>query len=102
LAQAVREGRVLPEAIDEQMFGTYLDTTGIPDPDLLIRSSGEMRLSNFFLWQSAYTEIYVTDTLWPDFREPEFIEALAHYQQRDRRFGRVNEQLEREQLRAAR
>ncbi|MFI5395654.1 MAG: isoprenyl transferase [Candidatus Binatia bacterium] len=102
LAQAVREGRVQPEAIDERMFGGFLDTAGIPDPDLLIRTSGEMRLSNFFLWQSAYTEIYVTDTLWPDFREPEFLEALAHYQQRDRRFGRVAEQAERERLRAAR
>lgn len=102
LAQAVREGRVQPEAIDEGVFSGFLDTAGMPDPDLLIRTSGEMRLSNFFLWQSAYTEIYVTETLWPDFREPEFLEALAHYQQRDRRFGRVAEQVERERLRAAR
>jgi len=102
LAQAVREGRILPEAIDERMFGAYLETASIPDPDLLIRSSGEMRLSNFFLWQSAYTEIYVSDTLWPDFREPEFLKALAQYEQRERRFGRVTEQVEREQLRAAR
>jgi len=102
LAQAVREGRVQPDAIDERTFGTYLDTAGMPDPDLLIRTSGEMRLSNFFLWQSAYTELYVTNTLWPDFREAEFLEALAHYQQRDRRFGRVTDRVERERLRAAR
>jgi len=68
----------------------------------LIRTSGEMRLSNFFLWQAAYTEIYVTDTLWPDFREPEFLSALVQYQQRQRRFGRTGEQVDRERLRAAR
>jgi undecaprenyl diphosphate synthase len=102
LAEAVREGRLQPEAIDERAFGAYLDTAGMPDPDLLIRTSGEMRLSNFFLWQSAYTEIYVTNTLWPDFREAEFLEAMAHYRQRDRRFGRVTDQQERERLRAAR
>jgi undecaprenyl diphosphate synthase len=102
LACAVREGRLRPEDIDEQIFRSSLNTAGIPDPDLLIRTSGEMRLSNFFLWQSAYTEIYVTDTLWPDFREPEYLTALAHYQQRDRRFGRVAEQVERARLRAAR
>jgi undecaprenyl diphosphate synthase len=102
LAQAVHEGRVQPDAIDERLFGTYLDTAGMPDPDLLIRTSGELRLSNFFLWQSAYTELYVTNTLWPDFREAEFLEALAHYRQRDRRFGRVTTQVERERLRAAR
>jgi undecaprenyl diphosphate synthase len=102
LACDARSGRLDPEAVDESVFGGYLNTTGIPDPDLLIRTSGEMRISNFFLWQSAYSEIYVTNTLWPDFREPQFIEALAHYQQRERRFGRVPEQMEREQLRAAR
>jgi len=102
LAQAVREGRLRPGDITEQIFRTHLSTAGIPDPDLLIRTSGEMRLSNFFLWQSAYTEIYVTNTLWPDFREPEYLTALAHYQQRERRFGRVSEQVERARLRAAR
>jgi len=102
LAQAVREGHVQPDTIDERLFGTYLDTAGIPDPDLLIRTSGEMRLSNFFLWQSAYTELYLTNTLWPDFREAEFLEALAQYRQRDRRFGRVTTHVERERLRAAR
>jgi undecaprenyl diphosphate synthase len=101
LACAVRDGRLNADAIDETVFGGYLNTAGIPDPDLLIRTSGEMRISNFFLWQSAYSEIYVTDTLWPDFREPQFLEALAHYQQRERRFGRLTE-TDRERLRAAR
>jgi undecaprenyl diphosphate synthase len=102
LAREVRAGRLNPEAIDEAAFNNALTTAGIPDPDLLIRTSGEMRISNFFLWQSAYTEIYVTETLWPDFREPQFLEALAQYEQRERRFGRVAEQMERERLRAAR
>ncbi len=102
VARDARSGRLDPDAVDETLFGGYLHTTGIPDPDLLIRTSGEMRISNFFLWQSAYSEIYVTNTLWPDFREPQFLEALAHYQQRERRFGRVTEQVERERLRAAR
>jgi undecaprenyl diphosphate synthase len=102
LARDAREGRVDPDSIDESTFERYLNTAGIPDPDLLIRTSGEMRISNFFLWQSAYTEIYVTETLWPDFREPQFLEALAYYQQRERRFGRVAEQMERERVRAAR
>jgi undecaprenyl diphosphate synthase len=102
LAREVRAGRLNPEAIDEAAFNNALTTAGIPDPDLLIRTSGEMRISNFFLWQSAYTEIYVTETLWPDFREPQFLEALVQYEQRERRFGRVAEQMERERLRAAR
>ena len=102
LARDVRDGRIGPEAIDESVFSGYLSTRGIPDPDLLIRTSGEMRISNFFLWQSAYTEIYVTDTLWPDFDEQHFLEALAHYQRRERRFGRIIEHAERERLRAAR
>jgi len=102
LAHDVRLGRLHPDAIDANAFDDYLNTAGLPDPDLLIRTSGEMRISNFFLWQSAYTEIYVTETLWPDFREKQFIEALTQYQQRERRFGRVTEQVERERLRAAR
>ena len=102
LARAAREGRIDPDRIDESMFESCLNTAGLPDPDLLIRTSGEMRISNFFLWQAAYTEIYVTETLWPDFREPQFLAALAHYQQRERRFGRVAEHLERERVRAAR
>ncbi len=102
LAEAVRAGRLQPDAIDEAAVAASLNTAGIPDPDLLIRTSGEMRISNFYLWQSAYAEIYVTDTLWPDFREPQFLEALAHYQRRERRFGRIAESNGGEQLRAAR
>jgi undecaprenyl diphosphate synthase len=102
LARDVRAGRLDPEEVDEQVLGGYLTTTGIPDPDLLIRTSGEMRISNFFLWQSAYTEIYFTETLWPDFREPHFIDALKVYQRRERRFGRVVEPTDEERLRAAR
>jgi undecaprenyl diphosphate synthase len=102
LAEDVRAGRVDPERIDESVFGGYLASAGIPDPDLLIRTSGEMRVSNFFLWQLAYCEIYITPTFWPEFREKQFIAALEHYQQRERRFGRVIEPLERERLRVAR
>ena len=72
-------------------MAAHLYTAGIPDPDLLIRTSGEMRISNFLLWQIAYAEIFVTDTLWPDFRRPEFVEILKAYQRRDRRFGQVTE-----------
>jgi undecaprenyl diphosphate synthase len=102
LARDVSAGRLDPDAVDEQVLGGYLATRGIPDPDLLIRTSGEMRISNFFLWQSAYTEIYFTETLWPDFREPHFLEALKVYQQRERRFGRIVEPTDGERLRAAR
>ncbi|MBI3300703.1 MAG: isoprenyl transferase [Deltaproteobacteria bacterium] len=103
LTVAVQEGRLDPQQIDEQCFGQYLWTAGIPDPDLLIRTSGEFRLSNFLLWQLAYTEIYVTDTLWPDFGREEFLRALADYQGRERRFGRTAEQpLPSELRRAAR
>jgi undecaprenyl diphosphate synthase len=93
LARDVRAGRLSPEDIDPDVFADRLFTTGMPDPDLLIRTSGEYRLSNFLLWQSAYSELYFTDTLWPDFREEEFIKALLEYQQRDRRFGLTQEQV---------
>jgi undecaprenyl diphosphate synthase len=76
--------------VDEELFGSYLYTAGLPDPDLLIRTSGEMRLSNFMLWQLAYTELWVTPTLWPDFRRRHLYQAVADYQNRDRRFGRVD------------
>jgi undecaprenyl diphosphate synthase len=75
--------------INEDTFGRYLYTAGLPDPDLLIRTSGEMRVSNFLLWQISYAEIYVTDTLWPDFRKAEFLQALEDYGKRHRRFGQV-------------
>jgi undecaprenyl diphosphate synthase len=101
IARRVAREQLAPEAIDQDVVGSYLSTAGIPDPDLLIRTSGEMRISNFLLWQIAYTEIYVTETLWPDFRAREFEEAIAHFQRRERRFGRTGEQAEREHLRAA-
>jgi undecaprenyl diphosphate synthase len=102
IAREVKAGRVAPDKIDEDLLSRHLGTGEMPDPDLLIRTSGEMRISNFFLWQLAYTEIYVTDTLWPDFREKHFLEALAQYQSRERRFGRTGEQSEKQRLRAAR
>ena len=104
MARECTAGRLRPERIDEDVLNAHLSTAGIPDPDLLIRTSGEMRVSNFFLWQIAYSEIYVTETLWPDFREPEFQAALAEYQQRERRFGRVTAEppSRGERLRAAR
>ena len=82
-------GERQPEELDDGLFSSYLDSAGIPDPELIIRSSGELRLSNFLLWQSAYAEFYVTDTLWPDFDEAELDRAIAAYQRRDRRFGGV-------------
>ena len=94
LAEEARERKCDPQSIDQKTIGAYLDTAGIPDPDLLIRTSGEMRLSNFFLWQIAYSEWYVTPTLWPEFREKEYLAALLEYQRRRRRFGRTDEQLE--------
>ncbi len=89
IATLIRAGELDPQSIDESVFTQYLDTTGLPDPDLLIRTSGEQRLSNFLLWQLAYTELYVTNTHWPDFSNDEFTQAIADYQQRDRRFGKV-------------
>ena len=103
LAEAVRTGQLDPQAIDEQTIGNMLWTADIPDPDLLIRTSGEFRISNFLLWQLAYTELYVTETLWPDFDQDAFLQALAEYQSRERRFGRTAEQRgETELKRAAR
>jgi undecaprenyl diphosphate synthase len=94
LAREARAGRLDPETIDEATISARLDTGNIPDPDLLIRTSGELRISNFFLWQIAYSELYVTPTLWPDFREHEYLAALTEYQRRRRRFGRTDEQLD--------
>jgi undecaprenyl diphosphate synthase len=82
---------VSPDQIDESRFSSYLYTAGQPDPDLLIRTSGEMRVSNFLLWQIAYAEIWVTDTLWPDFRQQHLLEAILAYQKRDRRYGGINQ-----------
>jgi undecaprenyl diphosphate synthase len=89
IAQKVQQGLLQPDDIDEAVFERHLYTAGICDPDLLIRTSGEMRISNFLLWQLAYAEIYITETLWPDFDRTEFHRALSDYQQRDRRFGKI-------------
>jgi undecaprenyl diphosphate synthase len=89
IAEKVQQGLLQPDDIDESVFERHLYTVGICDPDLLIRTSGEMRISNFLLWQIAYSEIYITDTLWPDFDRNEFHRALRAYQQRERRFGKV-------------
>ena len=96
ILRAVREfsaqcvaGEKRPEDLDEALFSSYLDSRGIPDPELIIRPSGELRLSNFLLWQCAYSEFYFTDALWPDFDEAELDRAIASYQKRDRRFGGV-------------
>lgn len=87
VASEVLAGRLSIEQIDEAIFSEHLYTAGIPDPDLLIRSSGEFRLSNFMLWQIAYTEIYITPVFWPDFNETEILKAVDNFQKRDRRFG---------------
>ncbi|MCD6490011.1 MAG: isoprenyl transferase [Thermodesulfobacterium sp.] len=91
LAEEVKKGKISPEDIDEELFRNFLDTKDIPDPDLLIRTSGEMRVSNFLLFQLAYTEFYFTPIYWPDFNENEYLKAIYSYQQRERRFGRVYE-----------
>jgi undecaprenyl diphosphate synthase len=93
LAKKASTGRLRPDAIDEAAFAAELGTAGLPDPDLLIRTSGELRLSNFLLWQLAYAEIFVTDTLWPDFRRPELERAFAAFGKRERRFGLTGAQV---------
>ena len=94
LARDCADGKVVPETIDETVFESYLDTHGIPDPDLLIRTSGELRLSNYLLWQLAYTEFYFTEIPWPDFTKEELEKAIAQYNKRDRRYGGVKEEEE--------
>jgi undecaprenyl diphosphate synthase len=89
-ARRVLADRVTPDQLDEDRFASYLYTGGLPDPDLMIRTSGELRISNFMLWQLAYTEFWVTDTLWPDFRRRHLFQAVADFQSRERRFGRVD------------
>ena len=94
MLREIQEGKLKPEEITMPRFSQYLWTQGMPDPDLLIRTSGEFRISNFLLWQIAYTELYVTDTLWPDFDKNQLLKAIADYQSRERRFGMISEQLE--------
>lgn len=93
LADACGQGRLNPKDIDEALVAGHLDTAGQPDPDLLIRTGGESRLSNFLLWQLSYAEIYITETLWPDFREKDLIAALTDFQKRQRRFGKTSKQV---------
>ena len=92
MAQDVAEGKLSPSEVTEDTIGNYLDTAGVPDPDLMIRTSGELRLSNFLLWQMAYTEFYFTDVPWPDFNKAELVRAIEKYNQRDRRYGGVKEE----------
>lgn len=93
IALEARSGKISPEDVDENMISAHLSTAAIPDPDLLIRTSGELRLSNFLLWELAYTELYISDCYWPEFRTHELCEAIRSYQTRERRFGQVSEQL---------
>ena len=92
LAQDCADGKVKPGEIDEKLYASYLDTCELPDPDLLIRTSGEQRLSNYLLWQLAYSEFYFTDVPWPDFTKEELIRAIEHYNSRERRFGGIKEE----------
>ena len=92
-AQAVQDGRIKPEEINEEYVSKHLETNFMPDPDLLIRTGGELRISNYLLWQCAYSEFYFCDTYWPDFNEEELHKAIAAYQQRQRRFGMTGEQV---------
>jgi undecaprenyl diphosphate synthase len=91
IAEEAAAGRITPDQVNEQMLESALMTAGLPDPDLVIRTSGELRISNFFLYQLAYAELYFTETLWPDFREGDLLKALAAYQARERRFGTVED-----------
>ena len=93
IAQEALEGKLKPEEVDEACVAAHLGTKGMPDPDLLIRTSGELRISNFLLWQLAYTEMYFTECLWPDFGKEELRKAIADYQNRERRFGKTSEQI---------
>ena len=93
LAEQVLKGEITPDDINETSFEAQLSTHGIPDPDLLIRTSGETRLSNFLLWQLAYAELYFTPVFWPDFGKRELYEAVLSFQNRERRFGKISEQL---------
>jgi undecaprenyl diphosphate synthase len=93
IAEAVKEGKMLVEDINEETISSHLTTATMPDPDLLIRTSGELRISNFLLWQLAYSELYFTDCLWPEFTNEEFYHAIVDYQHRERRFGKTSEQV---------
>lgn len=94
IARAVAAGKIDPETIDESTFSSYLSTANLPDPELMIRTSGEFRISNFLLWEIAYTELYITDKLWPDFRREDLHTAITDFQKRERRFGKISEQIQ--------
>jgi undecaprenyl diphosphate synthase len=94
IALAIQQGTLTPGEIDERMISQHLSTKNVPDPDLLVRTSGELRISNFLLWQLAYSEIVISESFWPDFRRKELYQAIAAYQGRERRFGMVSEQLQ--------
>jgi len=93
MCREVMDGKIVPQEIDDEMVSAYLCTKDYPDPELLIRTSGEQRISNFLLWQIAYAELYFTNTLWPDFKGEDFYKAIVNYQQRERRFGKISEQI---------
>jgi len=93
IARDIKEGKIREEEVSPDVFSNYLTTAPFPDPDLLIRTSGELRLSNFLLWQLAYTELYITPTLWPDFTKKDLIQAILDYQKRERRFGMTSDQI---------
>jgi len=92
MAEKVKSGELSPDEIDEQIISSHLSTADVPDPDLMIRTSGEFRISNFLLWQLAYSEMYITKTFWPDFRRNELYKAIESFQERDRRFGKISDQ----------
>ncbi|MFT7588247.1 MAG: undecaprenyl diphosphate synthase [Limisphaerales bacterium] len=94
IAAKAASGQIKPEDINEALFAQHLSTSGMPDPELMIRTSGETRISNFMLWQNAYSEWYFTPTLWPDFREEQFYQAVLEFQHRERRFGKTSEQIQ--------
>jgi undecaprenyl diphosphate synthase len=93
IAEDIRDNKISASTLNENIFNSYLTTSRIPDPELLIRTSGEMRISNFLLWQIAYTELFFTEVLWPDFRKKDLYEAIISFQKRERRFGKISEQL---------
>ena len=93
MSKEIIKGELNPNAINEDLVSSYLSTADYPDPELLIRTSGENRVSNFLMWQLAYTELYFTDILWPDFKKKNFYKAIHDYQQRERRFGKTSEQI---------
>lgn len=96
LARLVKEGKISPDDITEEVFANHLATAGIPDPDLLIRTGGEERISNYLLWQIAYSELYFTPVLWPDFSDEHYVDAILDFQNRERRFGKTSEQVQNE------